>query len=334
MVVLANRKISKFSHFKSKFHKISQRCNGQIKTFSRSFLHLLLIGILPACNLKEDRGTFYMLDVLASSGASNATAESTSFSLSGSATGLSGTVVLSLNSSETISVQSDGTFVFTTRFNKDGNYSVSIQSKPSNQDCNLANATGVFTSENVTNLTLTCSTNPDKRIFLTASTFSGDLQGAEANGILGADAKCEADGNKPSTGTYKAFLVNGANRRACNSADCVNGGADENRDWVLKKDTRYIRASDSAEIFTTNSSKIFIFGTATNSFTTATLTAWTGIATTLNWVNSTYDCGNWLDNSTSVKGAIGTSTNTDYTLIRDPTTIFCDQNNHLICVEQ
>jgi hypothetical protein len=87
----------------------------------------------------------------------------------------------------------------------------------------------------------------------------------EANGILGADAKCEVDGNKPATGTYKAFLVDGVNRRVCTSHNCGTDGALENLNWVLKKNTKYIRISDSGEIFTTNNRRMFIFGNCNQS---------------------------------------------------------------------
>ncbi len=195
---------------------------------------LLIWGNL-ACNLKEEKGSFYALDILGSSVLSNAGEESANYTLSGTASGLSGTVVLILNSSESLSVNNDGTFIFTTQFKKDGNYSVSIQSEPSTQDCSLGNETGVFVSVNISNFSLTCVTNGSKRIFLTATTYNGDLQGAEANGILGADSKCEADGNKPTTDIYKAFLVDGVNRRVCTSHNCGTDGALENLNWVLKK---------------------------------------------------------------------------------------------------
>jgi|JI8StandDraft_1071087.scaffolds.fasta_scaffold112357_1 hypothetical protein len=300
---------------------------------STAFLIPLIVWFNLACNLKDDKDMFYALDVLSSS-SSNSTTDSSGLSLSGTSSGLSGTIVLLLNNSESLTITNNGTFVFTSRFSKDKNYSITIQSEPSTQDCSLANETGVFNSDNISNIALTCITSSDKRIFLTLSTFSGNLQGVEANGILGADAKCEVDGNKPATGTFKAFLVDGVNRRVCTSHNCGTDGALENLNWVLKKNTKYIRISDSGEIFTTNNRRMFIFGTATNPFNLVMVNTWTGIAQTIIWGSSSLNCNNWTNNTNAERGTTGTSTSTDYTLIRDATLPNCDQSNHLICVEQ
>ena len=51
---------------------------------------------------------------------------------------------------------------------------------------------------------------PNKKIFVTASTYTGDLRtGGVGTGIVGADAKCNSDSNKPGTGNYKDMLVDG-----------------------------------------------------------------------------------------------------------------------------
>ena len=62
------------------------------------------------------------------------------------------------------------------------------------------------------------------RIYLTTSVITGGNLG----GISGADARCSSDGNKPSTGTYKAMIVSGTTRRACSTANS-GGGSSENR---------------------------------------------------------------------------------------------------------
>lgn len=54
-------------------------------------------------------------------------------------------------------------------------------------------------------------------IFLSKATFTGDFRegGTYSTGIEGADAKCNADINKPVTaGIFKALLVDGVNRQA------------------------------------------------------------------------------------------------------------------------
>lgn len=94
------------------------------------------------------------------------------------------------------------------------------------------------------------ASSSSKKMFVTSSTYDGNL-----GGITGADAKCQSDSNKPSTGTYKALIVDGETRIACQTANC-SGGASENQNWVLKPNTAYVR-TDGTAIGTTNSAGIF-----------------------------------------------------------------------------
>ncbi len=113
-----------------------------------------------------------------------------------------------------------------------------------------------------------------RRIFVSNFSTTGNL--SAVNGIAAADGFCAVDSNKPATGTYKAMIVDDSNRRACTTANC-SGGVSEEIDWVLLPNTTYVRAMDSAVIFTTNSDAIFNFAsTLTNSFDTALIYYWTG----------------------------------------------------------
>lgn len=123
---------------------------------------------------------------------------------------------------------------------------------------------GVLVMNSVGTSTSTSSTSTSKKMFLTASKYDGNL-----GGVTGADAKCQSDSNKPSTGTYKALLVDGENRVACTTANC-SGGSSENKDWVLKANTSYVR-TDGTAIGTTNAAGIF-----TSAFTNA-VTSTTGV---------------------------------------------------------
>lgn len=158
------------------------------------------------------------------------------------------------------------------------------------------------------------------RIYQTAITYSGDM-----DGIVGADAICTSDSNKPAVGTYKAFLTEGTARVACTTANC-GGGAGEHTDWVLLPSTAYARA-DGTAIGTTTAAGIFTFPLTNSLGTTGTI--WTGIAT--NWTTAANDCGDW--NSLVANGTEGLSTATDNTSLS--ISIFgCGNSNRIYCVEQ
>ncbi len=165
------------------------------------------------------------------------------------------------------------------------------------------------------------------RIFLAISPQTSPNLG----GISGADAKCNSDGNKPSTGTYKALIVSGTTRRACSTANC-GGGSSENIDWVLKPSTKYYRVDGTTEIFTTNAAGIFVYGTATNTISTTGGGVWTGL--NIDWTNTAGDCTAW----TSIIGTTGRGSsafNTSDDMISIEQTGTCNASAYgLYCVEQ
>lgn len=191
------------------------------------------------------------------------------------------------------------------------------------------------------------------KVFVTASTYNGNLQGAAANGPAGADAKCNADANKPATGTFKAMLTDfNQLRRACDgTANCTNIA--ENTDWVFQVGRNYIRASDSAFLFSPNSAGILPASTNTfsnpytmaHAFDSGSLkTYWTGLAyPNSNWQTATAQqtntCTSWTSGAVTATasqgGRLGNSNATNYTAFRnDANGVSCDTLHHLLCVEQ
>ncbi len=208
-------------------------------------------------------------------------------------------------------------------------------------DNNVKAAIGVIAASNASNSTSTSTSTGTAtacttcRMFVTAATYNGVL-----GGVTGADAKCASDTNKPSTGTYKAMLVDGTNRVACTTANC-SGGISENVNWVLKANTAYTR-TDGTAIGTTNSAAIFT--TLTNAVTTSptyneyrtgmafsSTPDWkahaTGHCTNYSASSGTGVCGNASSSAISTGG--GTSSNFLYT-----NGTSCGTSVALLCVEQ
>ncbi len=82
-----------------------------------------------------------------------------SYSIGGTVSGLSGTVVLQDNGGDTLSVGSNSAFTFATVLPSGLAYGVTVANNPTGQTCTVANGSGVVGSGNVTNVAVTCANN-------------------------------------------------------------------------------------------------------------------------------------------------------------------------------
>lgn len=84
----------------------------------------------------------------------------TSFTVGGTVTGLSGTVVLQNNLADDNSIAADGTFTFVTALDDAAAYSVTVLTQPSGQICTVSTGSGTIASANVTDVAVACVTPP------------------------------------------------------------------------------------------------------------------------------------------------------------------------------
>lgn len=82
-------------------------------------------------------------------------------------------LILQNNGTDSLPLSASGGFTFPTQLANGASYSVTILSQPAGQTCSIANGSGIISSANVTNVTVTCST-----ITLTLTPTSG------ANGTI------------------------------------------------------------------------------------------------------------------------------------------------------
>lgn len=82
-----------------------------------------------------------------------------SFTIGGTITGLSGSLILANNSTDTITVTQNGAFTFTRQLANNASYAATIITNPVNQGCSIGNASGVVQNSNVTNINITCAGN-------------------------------------------------------------------------------------------------------------------------------------------------------------------------------
>lgn len=93
------------------------------------------------------------------------------YTVSGTATGLAGgeSVVLQNNGGDNLRVSSNGSFTFATPVAQGATYIVTVLTQPNTQTCTVTNGNGTMGGTNVTNVSVTCSTN--------AYTVGGTLSG-------------------------------------------------------------------------------------------------------------------------------------------------------------
>ena len=87
------------------------------------------------------------------------TCTTNTYSIGGTVSGLSGTVVLQDNGGDDLSVSGNGAFTFATRLGTGAGYNVTVKTNPSGQSCSVSGGSGTVGSANVTNVAVTCTTN-------------------------------------------------------------------------------------------------------------------------------------------------------------------------------
>ena len=122
------------------------------------------------------------------------------FTVGGTVSGLSGTVVLQDNGADNLTVTANGPFTFATALASGAAYAVTVKTNPTGQTCAVTNGSGTIGSANVTNVTVSCSNS-------TATTATDDFN--RANGALGPNWIGISDGALTITSQTVAGTVSG-----------------------------------------------------------------------------------------------------------------------------
>ena len=81
------------------------------------------------------------------------------YTTGGAISGLTGTVVLQNNGSDSLSISTDGAFAFPTPVAQGASYAVTVKTQPVGQTCSVANGTGIMGAGLVSNIAVVCSVN-------------------------------------------------------------------------------------------------------------------------------------------------------------------------------
>lgn len=83
----------------------------------------------------------------------------TSYTIGGTVSGLTGSVVLQDNGGDNLTVTANGNFLFATQINNVSPYNVTILTQPIGQTCTVSTGAGTVSWNNVTNVAVVCATN-------------------------------------------------------------------------------------------------------------------------------------------------------------------------------
>ncbi|MBI1909064.1 MAG: hypothetical protein HYS22_02715 [Deltaproteobacteria bacterium] len=199
------------------------------------------------------------------------------YSVGGTLSGLSGTVVLQNNSGDNLTLTANGSFTFPTVLADGADYAVTILTQPSGQTCAVSSASGTMSGANVTGVTVACANN----IIMFGT---GGAGGGNLGGRAGADALCTASVGSLSCNTIRAFIS--------------VSDADEIRDMPGNygvPTTVAIQGSTGTKI--ANNWEDLLDGTIPTSLATAGITDttwWSGSTTNGSLSNN---CSNWTTSS-------------------------------------
>lgn len=126
------------------------------------------------------------------------------YSIGGIITGSAGTMVLDLNGNpEIFNVTGTGNFVFTTQLTNGTGYTVTVNTPPTGQACNVTNGTGTVAGANITNISISCTTN----LFTIGGTVSNLLGSVTLQNNLGDNLIINTTGT--SNFTFATPIVDG-----------------------------------------------------------------------------------------------------------------------------
>jgi len=115
------------------------------------------------------------------------------YTIGGTVSGLSGTVVLQNNGEDNLIVTSDGDFTFDTPLDNDSDYAVTVLTEPDGQACSITHDSGTVSGADVTNVTVTCTTDngPTRSNGSPSGTLSKGTTNANLAVTTTANATCK-----------------------------------------------------------------------------------------------------------------------------------------------
>lgn len=128
------------------------------------------------------------------------TCSTNSYTVGGTVSGLSGSVIMQDNSGDDLTINASGTFTFATSVTSGAVYSATVLTQPSTQTCTVTSGGGTMSETNITTVSVSCIGT--KVILFSLTAPNGNLGGRS-----GADSACSnAASSQGLRCTTKAFI--------------------------------------------------------------------------------------------------------------------------------
>ncbi|WP_253947372.1 beta-propeller fold lactonase family protein [Paraburkholderia xenovorans] len=110
------------------------------------------------------------------------------YTVSGSVTGLSGTLVLQNNGADSTTIASNGSFAFATPVAYGGSYNVTVGTQPTNQTCTVTNGSAGGVTANVSNVAVQCVVTSRPVYMYVPDYNNGQILGYTIDTVTGAQS--------------------------------------------------------------------------------------------------------------------------------------------------
>lgn len=157
----------------------------------------LLISLAISCSGNKSPKLIAILSLFTDS------TDKVTYTISGAIQGLIGTIVLQNNGAETLTVSADGNFTFSTALTDGSAYSITVLTQPTGQTCIASSNTGIMNGSNITNISITCTTN--------TYTVSGNISGLVGTVVLQNNAGDNLTLSANGSFTFATSVAHGAN---------------------------------------------------------------------------------------------------------------------------
>jgi hypothetical protein len=127
------------------------------------------------------------------------TCTTNTYSIGGSVTGLSGTLVLKDNGGDDLTLGASGGFTFATKVASGSTYAVTVGTQPSGQTCTVSSGSGTVANANVTGVSVSCVSGGDPGI-LCGATYCNPAIGelcCVTSGVAACTTKCTGANTTP-----------------------------------------------------------------------------------------------------------------------------------------
>jgi 6-phosphogluconolactonase (cycloisomerase 2 family) len=118
----------------------------------------------------------------------NVVCSTNSYTITGSVTGLSGTLVLQNNGANSTTITTTGSFTFTTPVAYVGSYNVTVGTQPTNQTCTVTNGSATGVTGNVSNVSVQCVSTSNPLYVYVPDYNNGQILGYTIDTVTGAQS--------------------------------------------------------------------------------------------------------------------------------------------------